>query len=58
MTEPVKAKAVKPVKAWALKYDGKLAECICYKTRKDALAHLEWDSRCCGPIRVEIREVK
>jgi len=58
MTEPVKAKAVKPVKAWALKYDGKLTECICFKSRKDALVQLERSRRCSGPIRVEIREVK
>lgn len=57
MTKPVKAKAVKPVKAWALKYNGKVIADLMFSTREGARG-VKRGSKYTGPVRVEIREVK
>ncbi len=58
MTEPVKAKAVKPVKAWACLVDGKIDPQTIYKRRDEVLYWHGNDAYYSNPIRVEIREVK
>lgn len=56
MTKPVKAKAVKPVKAWALVRDGKIL--VVRMTRLHIRRVKKFIPRTFRPVRVEIREVK